>query len=188
MNPDPFANSNPPENPQKKKHAVRKRVLIIIVAVLFAAALSAAGYFVWKNYSGTTQTAEDESTLTPGEQAAKEKFAEIDAANMEAAQEKLDTASGDVDKAKAYLELANVASAKDDNRAALDYAQKAVAADPSVDSYVAVAVYASALDRYSLAAEMYGKAADAVRAAGGDNADYEYDNYMMSREQMQEMM
>lgn len=138
MNPDPFASSNPPENPQKKKHAVRKRVLII-VAVLVAVALSAAGYFVWNNYSGTAQTTEDESTLTPEEQAAKEKFAEINAKKQADAKEQLDGAVNAAERADAYIAMANAATDPDEK---LSYALKAVDEDKNADTLMAAINFA----------------------------------------------
>lgn len=139
MNPDPFANSNTPENPQKKKHVVRKRVLIIIVAVLIAAALSAAGYFAWRKYGDVSQTADEEVTLSPEEQAAKEKFAEIDAELQADAREQLDSAANASERAVAYLAMANAATTPDEQ---LSYALKAVDEDKTADTLMAAMNFA----------------------------------------------
>ena len=56
--------------------------------------------------------------------------------------------------------------------------QKALEENESLDTFVAVAFYAQKMKDYDLAREMYGKAADAAKQAGGDNAQVEYDNYI----------
>lgn len=80
------------------------------------------------------------------------------------------------EKADVYVKLANNSAAQNDLTKALEYAQEAVKAYPSPDTYSAAGFRASQVKQYKLAAEFYGKAAQAYKQLHPDDT-YEYQSY-----------
>ena len=165
---------------QNKKGRNTKKIIYVsgVVLLLIASALL-VWFFVYNKDSKNTQTIQNnDPAYIEVKRQADAMFAEQDAARKVAAEGVLSTTTSPTAKASAYIELANVADISGNTREALSNAQKALEENESLDTFVAVAFYAQKMKDYDLAREMYGKAADAAKQAGGDNAQVEYDNYI----------
>lgn len=161
---------------QPSRHKVQARAVVLVIAPLLLLGLLAGGFYVVIHHKKPVEKSATQKPLTQAE--ADAAWAARHDSEQKQLEAKLATAKTPAEKSQIYLQLSNLASAKNDSKASLEYVQKAADANPTLDAYVALGYRADEQKDYKIAAMAYGKVLDMMKAAGVSTNNRDYQGYI----------
>lgn len=162
---------------ESTRHKQTRHWVLILVA-LIVSVVAVSSYAIHRKNQADMQAQAQQQATAEAQNASQSQFVATNQQNQADLEAQLKTAKTPEEKSQVYIGLSGVASNQNNQQAALDYAQKAVAASPTLDSYVTLGAQAMDAGQYKVAAAAYGKAAELYKASGGPTDDRYYQTYI----------
>lgn len=161
------------------------RIVFFIAALLLAWLVFIVVRFSISEHHESAKKVSSESSQE--EKSAQQRFKETYSEKQERLEAQLSVAKTDAKKSAAYIDLANLASAKGEQDAAYNYARKAYESAVSIDSCIAYATWAEQRKEYTTAANLYGQAAKIAGAQKNPDANIAKVRYEAAQKRLEAM-